>query len=191
MNATAHIRRPLRALAVSGVALALTASPAAAGSPACANQDVQPTAANTAEVRSATLCLLNRERGRRGQRRLAMNTHLTGAAQRHADDMVARNFFSHVSPGGTTMLSRVRGATDYLDGNRGSWSLGENLAWGSGDRATPRQTLAAWMASPGHRRNILNRSFRHVGVGVALGAPNAQQSGQPAATYTTNFGQRR
>jgi len=43
------------------------------------------------------------------------------------------------------------------------------------------------MASPSHKRNILNRRFRHLGIGVALGAPVAVDH---AATYTTHFGRR-
>ena len=45
------------------------------------------------------------------------------------------------------------------------------------------------MDSPGHKANILNRRFRHIGVGVVLGAP-ADDQGMPSATYTTDFGRR-
>ncbi|HWC25664.1 MAG TPA: CAP domain-containing protein, partial [Solirubrobacteraceae bacterium] len=88
-----------------------------------------------------------------------------------------------------TLTSRVRGGTSYLRGRLASWSLGENIAWGSGERATPQEIVRAWMRSPGHRRNILERRFRNIGIGVATGAPG-DVSGRPAATYTTDFGQR-
>jgi uncharacterized protein YkwD len=102
--------------------------------------------------------------------------------------MVRENFFDHVSPGGSTLLSRVRRGTRYLRGVR-NFTLGENIAWGSGDYATPAETVKGWMESAGHRANILNRGFRHIGVGVMLGAP-ADDQGMPSATYTTDFGHR-
>jgi uncharacterized protein YkwD len=59
----------------------------------------------------------------------------------------------------------------------------------SGDLATPRQSVVAWLNSPGHRRNMLNRKFRDIGIGITIGAPE-DISGQPAATYATEFGTR-
>lgn len=99
--------------------------------------------------------------------------------------MVASQFFSHVSPGGSTLTVRVR-KTAYLNGTS-SWSLGENLAWGSRGRASPRAIVNAWMNSPGHRANILSRQFRDIGIGIAIGTPAGFENG---ATYTTDFGRR-
>jgi uncharacterized protein YkwD len=67
------------------------------------------------------------------------------------------------------------------------WSLGENIAWGSGAKASPKAIVSAWMASPPHRRNILTRKYRRIGIGVATGAPVAGVNG---ATYVTDFGAR-
>jgi uncharacterized protein YkwD len=100
--------------------------------------------------------------------------------------MVRQRFFDHVSPGGSTLLRRVRRGTGYLQSVH-AFALGENIAWGSGEYATPAETMDGWMHSSGHRHNILNRRFRHVGIGVALGAPEDAQ-GMPAATYTVDFG---
>jgi uncharacterized protein YkwD len=47
-----------------------------------------------------------------------------------------------------------------------------------------------WMHSPGHRANILSRTFKEIGIGIARGAPESGQGGD-AATYTTDFGFRR
>jgi uncharacterized protein YkwD len=47
--------------------------------------------------------------------------------------------------------------------------------------------VRAWMDSPGHRTNILNRRFRDIGIGIVVGTP----SGPGGATYTTDFGTRR
>ena len=99
--------------------------------------------------------------------------------------MTRRNYFSHYSPAGGTFLDRIR-RTGYLR-NAQSWVVGENLAWGSGSRATPGSIVQAWMQSSGHRANILTRRFRHIGIGIAFGAP-ANVGGRPAAT---EFGAKR
>jgi uncharacterized protein YkwD len=141
---------------------------------------------NAAVLRSATLCLVNAERTTRGLVALTANAQLGKAAQNYSRAMVRESFFDHVSPNGSTLVSRVRRGTGYLRGAR-SYSLGENIAWGSGEFATPQETVKGWMESAGHRANILNRRFRHVGVGVMIGAPEDAQ-GMPAATYTMDFG---
>lgn len=169
------------------VALALPASASAAAP--CAKADIIPSAANLASVKKATLCLVNAERRNRGLSKLRSDRQLGKAAQRFSASMVRHGFFDHVSPSGSTLDSRVRRGTRYLRGSIQSWSLGENIAWGSGERATPRQIVRSWMNSSGHRRNILDRRFRHIGIGVAPGAPD-EVRGQPAATYTTDFGVR-
>ena len=61
-----------------------------------------------------------------------------------------------------------------------------NAATAAGSLATPRGAINAWMNSPEHRANILQRGYRELGVGVALGTPKAGLSG--GATYTVDFG---
>ena len=167
------------------IALALLA-PGAASAADCSGADLMPDAQNIPAVSDATLCLINNERTSRGLKALKSSPHLHKAATNYSRLMVRENFFDHVSPGGSTLLSRVRRGTSYLRGAR-TFALGENIAWGSGEFATPRETVDNWMGSPGHRQNILNRRFRHIGVVVALGAPEDSE-GMPAATYTTDFG---
>jgi uncharacterized protein YkwD len=167
-------------------AFALPASASAAG---CPGADSRPTAANVDDIRDATLCLLNEERDERGLPPLRANPSLESVATKYSRLMVRESFFDHVSPGGSTMVQRVR-KSSYLDGANG-WALGENIAWGSGDRATPRETVRAWMNSAGHRRNILDAGFRHIGIGIGLGAPvQLRAASAAAATYTTDFGRR-
>lgn len=161
--------------------------PAPASAASCSNAELMPSATNLPQIKKATLCLLNAERASRGLSKLSSEGQLGKAAQRFSANMVRQRFFDHVSPAGSTLSSRVRGGTGYLRGRVVSWSLGENIAWGSGERATPRRIVRAWMDSPGHRRNILDRRFRHIGIGVATGAPG-DVHGRLAATYTTDFG---
>jgi uncharacterized protein YkwD len=150
----------------------------------CAGANLKPNAASAAKVRSATLCLLNRQRTRHGLRRLHAQPSLSHAATLYARLMVTKHFFDHVSPSGSTMTSRI-GRTAYLHHTR-AWSLGENLAWGADSASTPLQIVNAWMHSPGHRRNILDPSFTEIGIGIALGSPN----GGSGATYVNEFGRR-
>ena len=188
-------RRPVgRALGVLALTLALVPAgdAAAANEPsaraaalsACPAAATNPSPRNARVVRRTTLCLLNRERRRHGLKRLRSNGRLRRSATRYSRQMARRNFFSHVSPGGSTMLARIKRA-GYLRGARG-FAVGENLAWGSGRLASPIETVRAWMHSPGHRANILNGRFREIGIGVATGAPVPGIG--DAATYTTHFG---
>ena len=173
-------------VAAAGVlAVAAAAAPAQA---ACSGADLVPSHANAAKVRTATLCLLNAQRRAHGLRKLRSNDRLRRIAAGYAHEMVQQSFFDHVSPSGSTPLSRIK-STRYLEGAR-SWSIGENLAWGTGSLATPRATVRAWMHSPGHRANILNRTFREIGIGIATGAPVPIDAAAPGATYATDFGGR-
>jgi uncharacterized protein YkwD len=187
-------RLPALAVAVaSGLVLALpgaaSAASAAAADPAlCGDKSLAPSPSNVQRIEHATLCLLNQERVTRGRHRLKSNDTLAGIATSYTRQMVKGTFFDHVSPSGSTMLGRVK-ATSYLRNTR-SWSLGENLAWGTGVLATPAQTVNAWMHSAGHKRNILDKSFREIGVGITVGAPVALSAAQAGATYATEFGRR-
>jgi uncharacterized protein YkwD len=176
------------AIGAAALAAALAAAPAPATASPCPGGDVVPSAANIVKARHATLCLLNHERRMHGLRRLRSSRSLRSAASAYSWAMVRDDFFNHVSPAGSTLVGRVR-KTAYLSSAHG-WMLGENLAWGAGDLATPRETVRAWMHSAGHRHNILTGHFREIGIGIAPGAPVRLPDGMPAATYTTDFGAR-
>ena len=163
--------------------LTLTASPAHAAS--CAGADLLPALSSVPTAKAATLCLLNNERATRGLAPLSTQAALETAAQNFSQAMVQQRFFAHVSPGGQTIVDRL---ADYT-GSALTYTTGENLAWGEGALATPAAIMRGWMASPGHRDNILNGNFTEIGVGIAGGTPSG---GLPAlsATYTTEFGAR-
>lgn len=136
-------------------------------------------------MRGATLCLVNQQRAHFGRRRLPVDGRLRRAAIRYSHQMVAGHFFEHVSPSGSTPVSRLS-RVGFVS-RRVSWRIGENIAWGTGALGTPRLIVRAWMHSPGHRANILNRRFTRIGVGVAPGNPSRYRGG---GTYTTDFGAR-
>ena len=159
-------------------------NPAPRHRPGCAHADAVPKPGHIGHAENATLCLVNRQRALHGLRKLRSNATLRRVAGSYALRMATRNFFSHVSPGGTTFDQRIRDA-GYLSGFS-TWTMGENIAWGQGRLATPRQIVRAWMHSPGHRRNILDRHFRDAGLGIAAGLP-VHGSG---ATYVNEFARR-
>jgi uncharacterized protein YkwD len=153
----------------------------------CPGTDARPGSVSVGSFRASTLCLLNRERRARGMRKLRTNKRLGRAARGHASDMAQRDYFAHDSLSGQSFTDRIR-HTGYLSHAR-SWTVGENLAWGTGHKGSPREIVVAWMNSPEHRANILQRRFREIGIGVVGGAP--QGNAQGGATYATDFGARR
>lgn len=153
----------------------------------CPNSNLTPRADNTATVVAATLCLVNDERARFGEPALIEDSRLAGAATGHSRDMDERHYFEHVSPSGSTLLTRVR-ASGFIPGGRVGYTLGENIAWGTLWLGTPRAIVKAWMASPGHRANILNRAYRFTGIGIDSALPHSMSDGQAGGMYTQDFG---
>jgi uncharacterized protein YkwD len=180
-------QRGLVLLILAVVAGTLLAASPAMAEQACPASNATPANASKREILHATLCALNRERAHYGLRAVKLNRKLSRAARRHARDMARRNYFSHDTLGGGTFVDRIR-AEGYLKGAH-SWIVGENLAWGSQGFSRPRVIMKLWMNSEGHRANILNGSFREIGIGLAYDAPVAR-GGKPACTYATDFGSR-
>ncbi len=153
----------------------------------CPNANLTPKPGNIENVVAATLCLINDERARFGEPALIEDARLASAATGHSRDMDARNYFEHVSPGGQTLLMRIRASGFIPSGNVG-YTLGENIAWGTLWLASPHSIVKAWMESPGHRANILNRSYRYTGIGVDPDLPHSMSGGQAGGMYTQDFG---
>jgi uncharacterized protein YkwD len=166
--------------AAPSAALATSAAPPV---PLCADADLPPTPANLPAIRVALLCLHNEERISRGLRPLAENPRLEAAANAHAAEMVNDGYFAHASADGSSFSARII-RSGYV-GRDSSWLLGENLAWATGDLATPDNLMRAWMGSPDHRSNILTRAYRDIGIGIVLSGPDAR------VTVTADFGGRR
>ena len=175
--------KPLAALAAALVLL-LVAAPSASAAGACSSANATVSQSTKRQLVRATLCVLNAERARHRLRPFRLNRRLSEAARRHSRAMARRRFFSHNSLSGRSFVDRIR-RTGYLRGAR-SWAVGENIAYGSYVRSSARAIGRAWMNSPGHRANILSRSYRAIGIGIARGTP----AGGPGATYTTDFGRR-
>jgi uncharacterized protein YkwD len=153
----------------------------------CQDAELRPSGENLERIRAATLCLVNRERASHGERALVPDGQLRQAAQAHTDSMVAGDYFGHEGGPGQTPLQRMI-AAGYIYSSRIGYAIGENIAWGSGALGTPRAIVAAWMASPGHRANILDARYRDTAIGVSARLPRSRAHGQLGGIYTQDFG---
>jgi uncharacterized protein YkwD len=161
------------------------APPSANG--ACANTQLRPSGANLQSVRAATLCLVNRERTSRGESALTADVPLQQAAQGHSEDMSSGDYFDHNGRRGDTPLSRMRDS-GYIFSSRLGYAVGENIGWATLWLASPKAIVAGWMASPGHRANILDATFKDSGIGVSPHPLASLAHGQAGAIYTQDFG---
>jgi uncharacterized protein YkwD len=145
---------------------------------ACKNANVLIGPSNVDASGTAILCLLNQQRAKKHLKALKADTLLRSGALFQANDMVTRHFFAHVGPGGPGVVQRFKRV-----GYR-SPTLGENIAFASA--ASPSTMVAAWMASPPHKANILFRGYHYVGVGIVLEKPTGAAT--PGDTFVTDFG---
>lgn len=153
----------------------------------CQNTELTPAAENLPLVRAAVLCLVNQERAQNGRSPLALNASLEQAAEGHCTELIADDYFAHVSPSGETPVQRIA-ATGYIPGPSVGYAIGENLAWGTLSLSTPKAIVAAWIASPGHLANILESQYTETGIGVTPAVPASLGEGQPGASYAQEFG---
>lgn len=110
----------------------------------------------------------NTERGNNGVGALQLNTLLSSAAQAKANDMVARNYWSHTTPDGQEPWVFINNAGYQYQ------KAGENLAYGF---LTSSDTVTGWMNSATHRANMLDSDYTDVGFGYANGN-NFNNSGE-------------
>jgi len=117
-----------------------------------------PSVPNTAisEFERQVVDLTNAERTKAGLAPLEMYSPLMDVAEAKSADMASNNYFSHTSPTYGSPFDQIKAAgINYR-------AAGENIAQG---QRTPQQVVQAWMQSPGHRQNILNANYTHIGVG--------------------------
>jgi uncharacterized protein YkwD len=173
------------ALLVAAAALTLSAG-AARGTAATPAPVRSVTAVDTLEAQ--VLVQLNAVRRRHGLAPLRLSRPLTAAADAHSSAMGRFGFFAHDSRDGTEFWKRVRryyGPSGYR-----TWSVGENLLWSSGELDAAK-AVRLWMASAGHRKNILTARWREIGLS-AVGVRRAPgvYGGRDVVIITTDFGTR-
>ncbi len=109
-----------------------------------------------------TLDLVNVERVKRGLPILTLDADIANVARKHSQDMQHRDYFAHDNPDGKTPFERIETAgIDYR-------MAGENIALNY-NAISAHETL---MNSPGHRKNILEKGFKRLGVGISFDDPD-------------------
>lgn len=180
-----------RANAIAGaialaVCCALGSGTAVAADGGCAQAAAVADTAMLKQASDSVLCLVNSERARHGLAPLRASRLLNRSAEAHSRDMVARQYFSHVSPAGTNARQRALRA-GYVRRRRAA-KVGETIAWGTEVLATPAELVRSFMNSAGHRRTLLDRRYRDIGIGFVLGAPIPGLG--EGATLTLDLGRR-
>ena len=118
-------------------------------------------AAPTGTYAQQILTLVNNERAKEGLSPLTLSSEVSRVAQAKAEDMKNNNYFSHTSPTyGSPFDMLKKFGVSYR-------TAGENIAKG---QKTPQAVVSAWMNSPGHRANIMNKNFTKLGVGYTGGS---------------------
>ncbi|MGZ7148466.1 CAP domain-containing protein [Bacillus sp. BC08] len=121
-----------------------------------AEQKPAEEAKSLSEFEQRVVELTNAERARQGLPALKIDTELSKVARVKSEDMQKNNYFDHNSPTyGSPFDMMKKFGISYT-------SAGENIAQG---QRTPEEVVQAWMNSAGHRANILNNGFTHIGVG--------------------------
>lgn len=131
---------------------------------------------------------INAIRGDHGLQALRLVRPLTAAAGQHSTEMGSRGYFSHDSADGTSFWKRVEGF--YATHGYRYWTVGENLLWSSGT-LSPAEAVTMWMKSPPHRKNLLAKNWRQIGLSVKTfsSAPGVYH-GLAVTIVTADFGAR-
>jgi uncharacterized protein YkwD len=159
-------------LSLLALLLLILAAPASAQAPSA------PATPKEREV----LAAINAVRAEHGIGPLRFAPELWRAARRHSRDMGVRGYFSHSSQAsGESFDERI---LRFQDRTKVRW-LGENIGWGVGDLAEPAEMVRMWMESPPHRKTLLDRRFRIVGVGSWTGQFEGYDG---VRIYTADFG---
>ncbi len=110
--------------------------------------------------------LVNRERESAGQQPLKFSARLAVIARGHSYDMAIRRYFAHDSPDGGSPADRIRGVGLAYE------QIAENIYMEDVHDAAgmPERAVKSWLASPGHRENMLSPAFRETGLGIAKSA---------------------
>ncbi|MGP1907194.1 CAP domain-containing protein [Metabacillus sp. JX24] len=116
----------------------------------------EQTQAAVSEFEKKVVELTNAEREKQGLKPLQLDEELSKVAKEKSKDMQSKNYFDHNSPTyGSPFDMMKKFGVEYT-------TAGENIAKG---QASPEEVVQAWMNSEGHRKNIMNADFTHIGVG--------------------------
>ncbi len=145
---------------------------------------ISPTTSNPLQMQKQIFSGINKQREINNESALKENNLLDMAAKSKLQDMLAKNYWDHTSPTGEK-------AWTFIDNAGYNYkSAGENLAKGFSNSTV---MISAWMASPSHKRNILDKDFTDTGVAVGNGKINGhevtlavQLFGEPSIATTSS-----
>ena len=155
-----------------------------------------PTSMKSDERRGTQIVTLNRQiafvintfRRAHGLGALRVSGHLNAASRQHSEEMGADGYFDHDSADGTAWWKRIQHY--YPQAGYTYWAAGENLLFSSPDIAAAA-ALKQWIASPEHLQNLLNPTWRNLGVGsVHVTDAGGVYAGDTVTIITTDFGAR-
>jgi uncharacterized protein YkwD len=151
--------------------------------------DATPSSAErVSELDGQILKRLNLTRSTRGLRPLVASNELGAAATAHSRELIQAGVFQHDSPDGTSFARRLKrfySATGYA-----RWAAGENILYSS-TALNADAAIGAWLDSAPHRRNLLDPSWREVGIGtVRADSAGGVFGGDPTWVITMDFGVR-
>jgi uncharacterized protein YkwD len=179
------VRRILAVLFVGSALVAGTANaePVDSRAPAGAKGVV-----TVRDLQTELLAAINDLRSSKGLGALKLNNGLALAALGHSQSMARFGYFAHEGHNGSAFWTRIKPRYRPLPGS--TWGVGENLVWSSPDLSAD-DAVQMWLDSPPHRKNLLNPSWREIGLGAvhALAAPGVYD-GLDVTIITADFGVR-
>jgi uncharacterized protein YkwD len=119
---------------------------------------VSHAATSQSQVEQSLIGAVNDVRAAHNLRPLRVDPELMEAARAHSSTLLRTNVFEHGSFADRLVRHGARGP-----------AFGENLAWGTGRLASARSIVSGWMASPGHRANLLRPGWNRIGIGALSG----------------------
>jgi uncharacterized protein YkwD len=172
------------------VLVVLTASALAVVSPAVGARAAERGSAvqRSSSLEQLVLREINAVRAARHLPTLSVSPALSQSAVAHSRAMATYGFFAHESRNGTSFSQRIK--RFYLP-RTGTWTVGENLAMFAGSPPTASAIVDAWMASPGHRANLLRVLFHEAGLAIMFNpAAGGVFGGEATWVVTLDLGSR-
>lgn len=160
--------------------------PAAAGQ-GCPKANASPGEASSDQLGEAVVCLIGKERRKAGVKQLETVGSLTRVAEKHTDVMIEEDCLDHRCDGEKPLQDRIVNSGYPIPGGR--YGFGEV----TGCSLTPQAMVDAWVDSRVHRKRLLGKPYRDVGIGAAKGKPDRSgcNDGRSRGVYTVIFGWRK
>ncbi len=159
----------------------------AAAAKKCPKSNASPGEASSDQLSEAILCLIGKERRKADLKELDTARSLTRVAKKHTRVMIKKDCLDHRCKGEKSLEDRIVNSGYPIPGGR--YGFGEV----TGCSLTPQAMVDAWMDSRVHRKRVLGKRYRDVGIGAGKGKPDVPNcdDGRPRGVYTVIFGWRK